>query len=360
MKRPESSKITLLFCLSILAFQTFAQEKPRALKFDEFADSAENQIYSYYDEPSISQRTERFVKQLKKERGVMAYVIYYHARITNKFAEYRFENRVNSIKFDIYKTQLKSEDVVVFDGGYREKNMIEFWIVPKTAEPPKPTPTFEKSEIFICPSIIISSDTPFNKPETIVFSISKYHLEGIQNYSIKWRVSAGEIIEGQGLDFIRVRLNNSALKQITAFAEVNGLPYPCQNVFSTTVEFRGKLYLVDIFERVANGDLKARLDAFLYTLQNNPTAKGYIITYGNRSEGNRDAESRIRVINNYLRFRNLDMNRITIVRGGFREYLSSELWLSFDDAEKPVPTPTVDKSFIEIPKQVRKQSRRKQ
>jgi hypothetical protein len=48
------------------------------------------------------------------------------------------------------------------------------------------------------------------------------------------------------------------------------------------------------------------------------------------------------------------------MRGGFREHLSSELWLSFDDAAQPIPTPTVDKKFVEIPKQIRKPNRSKQ
>jgi len=47
------------------------------------------------------------------------------------------------------------------------------------------------------------------------------------------------------------------------------------------------------------------------------------------------------------------------VRGGFREEISSELWLLFDDAEKPIPTPTVDEKFIIVPKPARKPRSRK-
>jgi len=48
------------------------------------------------------------------------------------------------------------------------------------------------------------------------------------------------------------------------------------------------------------------------------------------------------------------LTRITIVRGGYREETSGELWLSFDDNEKPIPMPTVDLKFVEIPKPARK------
>lgn len=54
--------------------------------------------------------------------------------------------------------------------------------------------------------------------------------------------------------------------------------------------------------------------------------------------------------NNHFNFRNVDTSRITITNGGFRDEISSELWLSFDDAEKPIPMPTVDEKFIVVPK----------
>ena len=137
--------------------------------------------------------------------------------------------------------------------------------------------------------------------------------------------------------------------------EVEGLPLPCQKVFTATGEINNrKLILLDSFRQLPSGETKARLDAFLSELQNNKAAKGYIIIYGNRTQGERSVESRIRLYKNHFTFRGFDSAPINIERGGYREETSSEFWLSFDENEKPVPTPTVDKKFIEVPKPTRK------
>ncbi len=361
MKIRYLSRIFLLFiCLLTFASATVAQEKPKALKFDEFEDSSKRPTY-VYDEITLPQRTERFIKQLKKERAVRAYIIYYQARITEYFSEYEISNRTGKIKNEIrFKSNLESEDVVIIEGGYREERTIEFWIAPKNAEPPEPTPTLDKSETFVCPDLNVYGNVPYGETETVNFSVSPYNFEKINDYSLMWKVSAGEIVGGQGTEKITVKLKDSGLKRITAFVEVGGLPYPCRKISSATAEFRGKLNLIDSFGPIATGEMRARLDSFGVDLQNNPTAKGFIIVYGNRSGANRDAERRIMVINNHFRFRNFDVSRIKVMRGGFREHLSSELWLSFDDAAQPIPTPTVDKKFVEIPKQIRKPNRSKQ
>ena len=145
-------KFRLIFNIFLSTFflftlTVFTQEKPKALKFDEFDDSVENQFYSY-GEISLSQRTERFIKQLKKERGVRVYIIYYQARTTDSSNK----TWINEIENDIrYNTKIKYEDVVSVDGGYKEKNTIEFWVVPKNAkppEPPVPTPTVDNKFVF--------------------------------------------------------------------------------------------------------------------------------------------------------------------------------------------------------------------
>lgn len=346
-------------CLSVFASAIAAQKKPQALKFDEFEDSVKRPAY-VYDEITLAQRTKRFAGQLKKMRGTKAYVIYYKARITENFQANENSRRMDRIKNEIRsKTNFEDEDVVIIDGGYRERKTIEFWIVPKNAEPSAPKPTLYESETFACRSVYVYNNTPLTETETINFSVSTYELKGINNYSLTWKVSAGEIVQGQGTDKIRVKLNDSAVERTTAFVEVSGLPYPCQRVFSATGEPQGKLHLLDSFGLITNGDTRSRLDGFLVELQNNSTAKGYIIIYGNRAEGGRDAERRITLYKNHFAFRNFDVSRITIMRGGFREEISSELWVSFDDAEKPIPTPTVDEKFVVVPKPARKSRPRK-
>jgi len=350
------------FLILLLTAQVFAQEKPRAVKFDEFDDVVEKSFYSDRNELGFEQRVERFTKQLEKERGVWAYVIYYQARISyqNLGWQQNFVNRVNEIKSQIeYNERIKVKGVVVINGGYRENNSVEFWIVPENAEQlPAPTPTFDKSETFTCPTIYVGNDTAPGETKTARFSVRADNFKGIDDYTLTWRVSAGEIVSGQKTNYIEVKLNDSAAKRITAYVEVGGLPFPCPKVFSATAEINGKLHQVDSFGMLTNGDIKARMDYFMNELQNNPAAKGYIIVYGNRSEGNRDAVRRITLIQNQFAFRRFDTSRVTIMRGGFRETISTDFWISFDDTV-PILTPTVDAKFVKVPVKTTKPRRRK-
>jgi hypothetical protein len=63
-----------LLTLILLAFaaQTFAQTKFQSLKFDEFDDSPE--LYYSMTETSLSERINRFIAQIDKERGKKIYI----------------------------------------------------------------------------------------------------------------------------------------------------------------------------------------------------------------------------------------------------------------------------------------------
>ena len=345
-----SKTLAILFLFAVST--AFAQDKPQALKFDEF-ELTGNRSYSFYDEITVAQRAERFAKQLRKQRSEKAYIIYYQAQISEDTNGIRY--LADRIKQGVVGNTFEYDDVVILDGGFRETAAFEFWITPKNAAPPEPSPTFAKSETFACPKIVFAGENSRGQSETIVFSVHSYYLKDIKNYTLKWQVSAGEIVEGQGKDFIKVKLNDSAQKQVTAFLEVEGLPLPCRKVFTATTKVgSGNLILLDSFGQIPNGDTKARLDYFLSELQKNPTAKGYIIIYGNRTQGAKSVESRVNLYKNHFTFRNFDLTRINIVRGGYRQETSGELWLSFDDNEKPIPMPTVDLKFVEIPKPARK------
>ncbi len=350
MKGKLTSKTLAILFLFVVS-TAFAQDKPQALKFDEF-EIIENRSYSLYDEITVAQRTERFSKQLKKSRGARAYIVYYQARVfANSNA---VQNLANSISQRVSGASLEYDDVIVVDGGFRENAAFELWIAPKNAAPPEPSPTFAKSETFVCPEIVVAGENSRGQDETIVFSVHSYYLKNILNYTLKWQVSAGEIVEGQGKDFIKVKLNDSAQKQVTAFLEVEGLPLPCRKVFTATTKVGNEnLILIDSFGGIANGDTRARLDNFLSELQKNPAAKGFVIIYGNRTQGAKSVENRISLYKNHFTFRGFDSAPINIVRGGYREETSGELWLSFDE-EKPIPTPTVDVKFVENPKPSRK------
>lgn len=100
---------------------------------------------------------------------------------------------------------------------------------------------------------------------------------------------------------------------------------------------------IDEFGFLNECDAGARVDILLSRLQNEPSATGYIIIYQGKDVLPADYESsrRERFIKNQLLFRNYDAGRIVFIRGGFREELSTEMWIVPSDADAPTPTNTV-------------------
>ena len=357
MKTKLDFKIFSVFIfLCSFALTIAAQEKPQALKFDEFDDSSQGFFtYSSIDQLTFRQRSERYIKQLKKAHDAMAHIIYYQARVGDENTRNELISQLSEMQRTV---QYNEVDAVTIDGGYREKYTVEFWIVPKNAEPPAPTPTIDKSETFICPQLVVYGDYSPNEPDTLKFSLSAYELSKTPEYTSTWRVTNGEIVEGQGSNKIKVKLKDN-VKQATAYVEVGGLPFPCPKVSSAMAKVNGKLLLIDEFGREPNGQIRARLDNYYSHLQKNPAAQGYIVNYGSRIEGERTLARRIVLIRNNSAFRGIDTSRITLINGGYREVEATEFWLSFDEHPMPVPTPTIDKRFVETIKPIRKSRPRK-
>lgn len=363
----KKNKILILACFLFLAISVNSQNKITALKFDEFSIGSDN-FYYPFEEVKLSDRIERFIKQIKKERAVKVHIIYYQPRVLYKNLQYRVRYQADFTKTEItYKTKLESDDVNVINGGRRENPTLEYWIVPQNAEPPTPTPTFAESESFVCPNVYIVEDRfKFHETHLLDFYVPTYDINQSDDSSIdtrkisyEWKVSAGEILDGEGKSRIKVKINDPDTKRITVFVKVKGLSFPCETNAVLTVESGNEPYLIDRAEHYNFSDLAARLDAFLVTLMDNPTLKGYVVVYANRNTGTRDMERGIRSVRNYLGYRNFDLSRITIVRGGFREYSTVDSWIIPPGAEPPAPTPTVDNKFITLPVKNKKKAVRK-
>jgi hypothetical protein len=89
-------------------------------------------------------------------------------------------------------------------------------------------------------------------------------------------------------------------------------------------------------------DQKARLDNLAIELQNDPTAKTYVIAYGGRTSRIGQADLLGDRARNYLvTNRGIDQSRITVMNGGFREEDCVELWIIPSGATLPQPSPTV-------------------
>ena len=338
-------KLVFFFCLSVFSLQTIAQTKPQALKFDEFDDQMETGYWSEEFPMTMSQRLERFIKQLKTERNTLVYVIYYRARKIDDIDKNSISNWADMSKNHIsYETKIREENIFVINGGLRERNSLEYWIVPKGAQPPKPAPLYDDSEGIVCPRVSIASDREyFNSDHTVTFTA--YPEDLIKKYGLTWKVSAGKISIGQGSGKINVDLGNVTAGHVNAFLELSNFPYSCKNVAMTTLDISGQTYLFDSFSSYYQSQMRAIMDGFLIEIQNHPELKGYIISYGERKRPQSLAAG-VKFFKDHIKFRRFDSTRISIVEGGYRDNIAAELYLMPPDGETPVSKPTVNKKFI--------------
>ena len=105
----------------------------------------------------------------------------------------------------------------------------------------------------------------------------------------------------------------------------------------------------DTYGVLPRNDEKARLDNFAIALQNDPTAQGYIITYGGRRGRAGEAATRGDFARNYLvNTRGIDPGRIVTIDGGFKEEATTELWIVPSGATPPTAQPTVSAEEVQI------------
>jgi hypothetical protein len=76
-------------------------------------------------------------------------------------------------------------------------------------------------------------------------------------------------------------------------------------------DISGSDALIDQFEKISEGDLKARLDNFFVDLMNGPNTVGIVVVYGK----DREMAARISSIKKYISTRKLDAKRIEYRRG---------------------------------------------
>ena len=142
------------------------------------------------------------------------------------------------------------------------------------------------------------------------------------------------------------------LTAILAFSCAVWPQHSHQAVDSPQTEISEKSYLIDEFGLTTDCDFRGRIDVFLAELHNKSTATGYIIVYKGADvlPARYDSPGAERRIRNHINFRNFDMQRLVIIRGGFRNEMSTQLWIVPLGAEPPVPTDTVPAPTIPVDK----------
>ena len=98
---------------------------------------------------------------------------------------------------------------------------------------------------------------------------------------------------------------------------------------------------LDEFGNVTCEDELARLDNFTNQLLDDANAQGYLIVYGGRRGRRNEAKAGAARMKFYLvRNRGLDAKRIITLAGGYREELTTELWVVRCGESAPLPTPS--------------------
>lgn len=110
---------------------------------------------------------------------------------------------------------------------------------------------------------------------------------------------------------------------------------------------------IDEFGQISEEDRGARLDAFAYELQQQPSARGYIIFYQGKDDLPVNVENPDRTGNLYLKYltlnRGFTSERIVLINS-YRNQTVTEFWIVPENAVPPTPTDTIDKLKISTDK----------
>jgi hypothetical protein len=192
----------------------------------------------------------------------------------------------------------------------------------------------------VCPAIEISCPTNVALDEPLTFT-SRYSGGVPANITptYNWTVSAGTIIAGQGTDTIKVDTKGLGGQTVRASLSMGGYTLECAADCAVSIplpKISGDRF--DEFGDLPRNDEKARLDNFAISLQNDPTATGYVIVYPGPASKRRDVQDHFgRIIEYLVHSRQIDQSRIKTVEGRKKDELRVELWIVPQGATPPNP-----------------------
>ncbi len=282
----------------------------------------------------------RYLKRRPRERG---HVVVYTPRV-RAFSVPGAEAHIKSLKEELFEGLGVAPGRVTFvDGGLREEEAVELWVVPRGASGPEPRPTAPREALTICPHVYADGETfMLRMKQPLTFVLSLHDGDPSVHPTFRWTVSHGRILSGQGERKITVGELEEGAKVVTAEVEIAGLPKDCASRRTTATGIAVVPYKLDEYGNIRIGDEKARLDNFAVGLQNEPELIAYVIAYGGRRGRRNEARNRAdRAVNYLVNARGIPPEQVTAVDGGLREELTVELWVSTRGAPAPVPAPTV-------------------
>jgi hypothetical protein len=201
-------------------------------------------------------------------------------------------------------------------------------VVVRNCPPPRP----------VCPNVSIYCPDVQQAGTPVTFTASVSGGTPGVTPVYNWKVSAGQILSGQGSPTITVDTAGLAGQPITATVEVEGYNLDCRATCQASVPAPVRPTKFDEIGEIARDDEKARLDVFAIELQNSPGAQGYIIGYGGRVKRFGTGQQRAARARDYVvTTRGIDASRIVVIDGGTRATGSTQLWIVPAGATPPQP-----------------------
>lgn len=196
-------------------------------------------------------------------------------------------------------------------------DVIEIWRVPPGAE----NPVCEECGKASCPEITVTGPAGMTPPgDTMTFTINPPTVD-FEKLTIRWNVSAGTIIEGQGKPFILVRTApEKDAGNITASVEIDGLSRDCTGTASATAKVgSGDPPLLAEITFTSLAEIRAQLDSVARSVKGQPEYFLYMIMYKSKLETETRVKRREVFIRNYLTTNHkIPVSRIVFVNGGER------------------------------------------
>jgi hypothetical protein len=212
------------------------------------------------------------------------------------------------------------------------------------------TVTLERMVSSPCPyTVAVSAPNSVSDGDLITFT-SDVVYDGPRALNYTWTVSpaSARITQGIGTPTVTVDSTGLGRNRVTAILVVDDgsgdrscrqSAQASTGIIATPIAVN-KPRRFDEFPSVSFDDDKARLDNLAIELQNDPTARAYVIVYGGERSRPGTADRLGNRANNYLtQTRGIDPSRVTVVNGGTRERNYFELYIVPQGAEPPQPTP---------------------
>jgi hypothetical protein len=90
-------------------------------------------------------RLDNLAVQLQNDPSASAYIIAYAGRNSRRGEANRLLTRARD--YLVTQRGMNSTQITVLNGGFREEDCVELWIVPSGATPPQPTPTVQAGDV---------------------------------------------------------------------------------------------------------------------------------------------------------------------------------------------------------------------